>query len=130
MRNKDLFGKIRNDFDQGDKTNSLTQSVMKFIKLKGGAAFRVNTNGIPIVINGSFKGWRKSTNPGAADIRAIIDGYSIDIEIKSPDDDLNPNQKLFKSQVEAAKGKYWMIRNFDEFLNYYNYFFKNHAYRN
>lgn len=122
MKTKDLFGAVRRDYGQGDITNSLTQSILNFIRLRGGAAFRINTNGIPIVINGSFKGWRKSTNPGAADIRAIINGHSIDIEVKSDTDKLNPNQVIFKQQVEYAKGQYWEVRRFEDFYNYYNAF--------
>ena len=122
MKTKDLFGAIRKDYDQGDVTNSLTQSILNFIRLRGGAAFRINTNGIPIVINGTFRGWRKSTNPGAADIRAIINGYSVDIEVKSDTDKLNPNQVNFKRQVEDAKGQYWEVRRFEDFYNFYNYF--------
>lgn len=122
MKTKDLFGTSRKDYDQGDVTNSLTQSILNFIRLRGGAAFRINTNGIPIVINGTLKGWRKSTNPGAADIRAIINGYSIDIEVKSDTDKLNPNQVNFKRQVEEAKGQYWEVRRFEDFYNFYNYF--------
>lgn len=124
MRTKDLFGKSRRDYDQGEVTNSLTQSIMQYIRLRGGAAFRVNTNGIPIVINNKFHGWRKSTNPGAADIRAIISGLSVDIEVKSDSDKLNPNQLNFRTQVLNAKGQYWEVRSFDDFLNYYNYLTK------
>lgn len=125
MKTKDLFGVARKDHRQGDITNSLTESIIRFIQIRGGAAFRINTNGIPIIINGTFRGWRKSKNPGAADIRAIVNGYSVDIEVKSETDKLNDNQKVFKQQVEEAKGQYWEVRSFTDFFNYYNYFIKN-----
>ena len=127
MRNKNLFGKYCRDHQQGDVTNSLTQAVMKFIRHHGGAAFRVNTSGIPIMTNGGIT-WRRSTNPGAADVRAIINGKSIDIEVKSDTDKLNDNQIKFKHQVLSAKGEYWEIRSFDDFQNYWNNFIKtNHS---
>lgn len=125
MQTKDLFGDARKDYNQEDVTNSLTQAILKYLRLKGAAAFRVNTSGLPMVINGRFLGFRKSTNPGAADIRAIYKGYSIDIEVKSQSDKLNENQISFKQKIEEAKGQYWEVRSFDEFLNFFNYFTKN-----
>ena len=116
------------EYDKGEKfnmtqtetTNALTKSIIDFITLHRGFARRINTSGIPIIVNGKVKGYRKSKNIGAADIRAIYDGLSIDIEIKSKSDKLNPDQENFKREVLKAGGFYFEVRNFEEFYNYWN----------
>jgi len=124
MKGKNLFNQTVPVVDQNKYTNSLTNSIIRHIEYHKGAAFRVNTTGIPVVVKGKLISWRPSQNAGAADIRAIIDGYSIDIEIKSDTDKLNQNQIVFQKRVTDAGGQYWVVRHFEEYLNYYEYFRK------
>lgn len=105
-------------------TNNLTNSIIAYIQYNHGAAWRVNTSGIPIIQNGrpvygknGKMRYRKSRNKGAADIRAIIKGQSVDIEVKSDDDELSIDQERFAAEVERAGGQYWTVRSFDEFEN-------------
>lgn len=115
-----------NKIKQNEITNNLTNSIIAYIQYKHGAAWRVNTSGIPFIKNGKpvygKNGkiqYRKSRNKGAADIRAIIKGMSVDIEIKSDCDDLNEDQERFAAEVERAGGQYWVVRDFEEFENKY-----------
>lgn len=111
-----------NKIKQNEITNNLTNSIIAYIQYNHGAAWRVNTSGIPVIKNGKpiygrngKMRYRKSRNKGAADIRAIIKGQSVDIEIKSDDDELSIDQERFAAEVERAGGQYWMVRNFDDF---------------
>lgn len=111
-----------NKIKQNEITNNLTNSIIAYIQYNRGAAWRVNTSGIPVIKNGKpvygkngKMRYRKSRNKGAADIRAIIKGQSVDIEIKSDDDELSIDQERFAAEVERAGGQYWTVRSFEEF---------------
>lgn len=88
-------------------TNSTTQAIIDFVKWNGGAAFRVNTSGI--------RG-RRSRNKGAADIRIVYKGYSLDVEIKTGKDKQSPDQWAFQQEIERAGGVYWLVENVEEFI--------------
>jgi len=116
-----------NKIKQNEITNNLTNSIIAYIQYNRGAAWRINTSGIPVIKNGrpvyaknGKMRYRKSRNKGAADIRAIIKGLSVDIEIKSDSDELNEDQERFAAEVERAGGQYWVIRNFEEFKIKFN----------
>lgn len=126
---RNLFNSYISNVDQNKFTNDLTQFVINWINGQGGKAWRVNTSGIPItkVIPGVGTvviAWRKAKTKGQADIRAIYQGRSIDIEIKSPQDGLTDDQEAFKNDVESAGGQYWLIRNSKEFLDFFTTFKK------
>ena len=109
-------------------TNSLTNSIVNFICNHNGFAFRVNTMGVPRkVANGKII-FSPSKNKGVSDIIACVDGNYISIEIKMTykkgKDKLSPEQKLFRDNIEFCKGEYWVIKNFDEFINHWNNFLK------
>jgi len=103
-------------------TNSLTESIIKYLTFKGAFALRINTSGIPIMKGKTVISWRKSKSKGSADIRAIYKGLSIDIEIKKGNDKLNPDQEYFKERVLQSGGQYWEIRTFEEFEDYFKNF--------
>lgn len=115
---------------QNKVTNDITCSIIRVIVLSGGVAFRVNTSGIPFIVGGkplTKNGkliYRKSKNKGAADIRCIYRGASIDIEIKSDKDKLSKDQQAFRDKVIAAGGRYWEVRSMDEFYTLWNSFLK------
>lgn len=98
------------------KTNSTTQAIIDFVKFNGGAAFRINTSGIPIIKAGRVAGFRKSRNKGAADIRIVYKGFSIDVEIKTGKDKQSPDQWAFQQEIERAGGVYWLVENVEEFI--------------
>ncbi len=94
------------------QTNATTNAILHYIDIMGGAAFRVNTSGIPIVKGGKVIAFRKSRNKGAADIRIIFSGFSIDVEIKTGKDKMNPDQIQFAEKVRSAGGEYWEVKDF------------------
>jgi len=46
-----------------------------------------------------------------------MDGRHISIEIKIGHDKLRPAQEKVKAEVEAAGGRYLVVRSFDDFLD-------------
>ena len=95
-------------------TNSLTNAIIEYVALKGGFAVRINTSGIPIIVNGRVMGWRPSKSKGHSDIYIVYNGKYIGVEIKK-DDKLSPDQELFKNNIQSAGGMYWEIREFETF---------------
>jgi hypothetical protein len=116
-----------------DKTaNGLTRCILDFLELCDYQVERINTMGRPIdnrkqvtdVLGrtktiGSMT-WGKSTaTKGSADISATIEGLSVKIEVKIGKDRQSEYQKIYQANIEKAKGKYWIVKNFDDFYEKY-----------
>jgi len=119
-----------------DKTaNGLTKCIIEFLQLSNHQAERINTMGRPIdnrkqvtdVIGrtktiGSMT-WGKSTaTKGSADISATIQGRSVKIEVKIGKDRQSLDQKIYQENIEKSGGKYWIAKNFDDFIKKYDDF--------
>jgi hypothetical protein len=119
-----------------DKTaNGLTKCIIEFLQLSNHQAERINTMGRPIdnrkqvtdVIGrtktiGSMT-WGKSTaTKGSADISATIQGRSVKIEVKIGADRQSQDQKIYQDNIEKSGGKYWIAKNFDDFIKKYDDF--------
>jgi hypothetical protein len=119
-----------------DKTaNGLTKCIIEFLQLSNHQAERINTMGRPIdnrkqvtdVIGrtktiGSMT-WGKSTaTKGSADISATIQGRSVKIEVKIGADRQSEDQKVYQANIEKSGGKYWIAKNFDDFIKKYDEF--------
>jgi hypothetical protein len=122
-----------------DKTaNGLTKCVIDYIRFKGGQAERIsvtgryvdNSNVVEDCIGrkrkiGSGKFIGSSMQKGSADISSIVPnplfkfGIPVKWEVKMKDKQ-SEAQKTYQSHVEQAKGFYFIIHTFDEFLDYYN----------
>lgn len=97
--------------------NGLTQSIVKFLNLKGHFASRTSSAGRYLVAS---KTWIPSTTKkGYPDITGIINGRSIHIEVKYGRDKMSPAQKAVQASIEAAGGFYFVARTFDEFEQWY-----------
>ena len=119
-----------------DRTaNTLTQSIITWIRLHGGFAERVNVQGRPIdrtkvVTNtlgqrhviGSIDWIPGGGQRGSADIHATIAGRAVYVEIKIGRDRLSEHQKKYRDQVERAGAKYWIVRTFNDFIELYENF--------
>jgi hypothetical protein len=119
-----------------DKTaNGLTRCILDFLELCDYQVERINTMGRPIdnrkqvtdVLGrtktiGSMT-WGKSTaTKGSADISATIEGLSVKIEVKIGKDRQSEYQKIYQANIEKAKGKYWIVKNFADFYEKYQNF--------
>jgi len=95
--------------------NLLTDQVIRYIKSRGGAAYRINTTGN---YNNQLGKWIMSgVKKGLPDIIGILHGRFIGIEIKIGRDKQSEDQKQRQKEIEATGGLYLIVRNFKEFEN-------------
>lgn len=114
--------------------NGLTKCVTAWIQMSGYQAERINTMGVyreaakvkdvDGISRTVGKGkWTKSTSTaGSADISATIKGRSVKLEIKYGKDVQSDAQKRYQESIERAGGIYLIVRNFDEFITWWDNF--------
>ena len=121
-------------------SNGLTKCVVDYITFNGFQAERINSTGFlkdnrktstDVLGNkrtiGSVQWIKSNTQTGTADISATIKGRSIKIEIKCEATGDNKQSKWqieYQRQIEAAGGLYLIIRNFNQFYEWFNEFGK------
>jgi len=116
------------------KTNGLTKCIIHFLRLKGHHVERTGNEGRVIDTRetytdlvgltrtiGSIQRVRSSGMAGTSDLKAIINGRFIAIEVKcqSTKDRQRPTQKLYQAQIEASGGIYTIASSLAQFLNWY-----------
>jgi hypothetical protein len=115
-----------------DTANGLTKCIIHFLRFKGQQAERINNTGQLIDNQRTFtdvvgrsrtigsKKWIKGTGTkGTADISAIIEGWSVKIEVKIGRDYQSELQKDYQHQVEQAGGVYIIARTFEDFYSWF-----------
>lgn len=121
-------------------SNALTKCVIDYINFNGFQSERINSTGRQIdnrktstdVLGnqrtiGSVKWIKSNTQTGTSDISATIKGRSVKIEIKcagSGDKYQSEEQKIYQKQIEAAGGIYLIVRNFNQFYEWFHDFVK------
>ena len=109
--------RARTTFSDKD-ANGLTRAIIAHLKFKGYFAARVNTTGVYDQRRGL---WRTtSAQRGMADISAVINGRSVQLEIKAGNDRPRADQINVRMQVQAAGGVYEFVHNFTEYMELYN----------
>lgn len=115
--------------------NGLTRCVIDWITLNGGQAERITNTGRMIdnrktytdVVGrtktiGSTK-WIPGTGKnGTSDISATIRGRSVKIEVKIGKDRQSDDQRTYQIEVEQAGGVYLIVKNFKDFVIWYDNF--------
>jgi len=117
--------------------NGLTKCVLDFLNLSGHFAERTGNEGRVIdgrktytdVLGrqktiGSVKRIKSSGTKGTSDLKAVISGRMVAIEIKYSQDRQSQAQKDYQAMVEKAGGTYWIVKNFEQFLNLYDNFIR------
>ena len=115
-----------------DSANGITQCITAFLNFSGWQAERINTMGVyregkKIQVGENtrqMKGkWTPSTSTkGSADISATIFGRSVKIEVKYGKDKQSEVQKRYQESIELAGGTYYIAKDFDNFLLFYDNF--------
>ena len=105
--------------------NGLTKAVIAFLEYNGHQAERINTTGVWVRerahVNGGY--YRPTTGTrGSADVSATINGKSVKLEIKAGSDRQSKVQRLYQEKIERAGGVYLIVRDFDEFVEWYDTF--------
>lgn len=102
--------------------NGLTQSIIKFLTLKGHFATRTSSAGRYLT---KEKKWIPgTTRKGFPDVTGTINGKSIFVEIKVGKDRMSEAQLKVKREIEMAGGVYYIAKSFDEFGKWYDENFK------
>jgi len=112
--------------------NGLTRCVLDYLLLSGHFCERTGNEGRVIdgrktytdVIGrqktiGTVKRIKSSGTKGTSDLKAVINGRMVAIEIKYGADRQSQHQKDYQAMVENAGGTYWIVKNFEQFLNLY-----------
>jgi len=111
-----------------DTSNDLTRCVIDWIKLNSHQSERINSTGRQIYTGGQYKWIPGSSTRGTADISSIIKGRAVKIEIKcraTNDRYQSEEQKQYQYEVERAGGIYLIVRDFQEFYDWYLKFVEN-----
>lgn len=121
------------------KTNELTKSVIAWLRLNGYHCERTGSEGriidqrqtVTNVIGqtktiGSLKRIYSSQTRGTSDLKAIINGKFIAIEIKNQNtkDRQSEAQRQYQKQIEASGGIYIIAASFQGFYDWFNEFIK------
>jgi len=118
-----------------NSANSLTKSIIFYINATGNQAERIGNQGQyregnkiqvgtgEIAYTKQLPGkWTPGQGTkGTADISATINGKSVKIEVKQKDKQSDV-QKKYQESIEKAKGVYVIMRNFDDFVVWYDDF--------
>jgi len=109
-----------------NSANNLTKAIIAYATLKGWFAERQSSEGryrpgkeFTDVIGQKRQlsgQWLPGQGKGKADIKAVIKGRSIEIEVKHGADKLRPEQIEYKARIEKAGGVYLVVKTFDDFI--------------
>ncbi len=116
--------------------NGLTKCIIFWINAMGGQAERISSQGQyragkkiqvgtgEIAYTKELKGkWTPGQGTkGTADISATIRGRSVKIEVKYGKDRQSDAQKQYQEMIEKAGGTYYIAKNFDDFVLWYESF--------
>ena len=117
-----------------NSANSLTKSIIFYINATGnqaerignqgqyreGAKIQVGTGEIEYIKQLPGKWTKGQGTKGTADISSIINGKSVKIEVKYGRDIQSQVQKDYQNKIETAGGIYYIARDFDTFIEWYN----------
>ena len=117
-----------------NSANSLTNSIIFYINATGNQAERISNQGQyregnkievgtgEIAYTKQLPGkWTKGQGTkGTADISSIINGKSVKIEVKYGRDIQSQVQKDYQNKIETAGGIYYIAKDFDTFIEWYN----------
>jgi hypothetical protein len=118
--------------------NGLTKCVLDFLLLSGHFCERTGNEGRVIdgrktytdVIGrqktiGTVKRIKSSGTKGTSDLKAVLYGRMIAIEIKFGSDRQSQAQKDYQAMIERAGGQYWIVKTFEDFYDKFKTFESN-----
>jgi hypothetical protein len=126
-------------FKYDDSTaNGLTSCIIEYLNLLDGChAERISNEGRTIdtrktITNvvgqvrqiGSIKRIKSCMQLGTADISATVLGRSVKLEVKIGKDRQSEAQRIYQKQIEDARGYYKIVKDFQDFLDWFTDKFK------
>ena len=115
--------------------NKLESMIVDFLNLSGHHAERTKTHGriiegetIKRGMYGSVQTKSKyipgTSTKGSSDIKAVIDGKFIAIEVEHGKDQQSPAQVKYEANIKQSGGEYWIVNNFEDFFQQYENYIK------
>lgn len=105
-----------------ESTNGLTKGILAWLELKGHYCTRLQSQGQWNPKLGIFT--TSHVKRGIGDVMAIINARHVMIEVKYGKDKLSEYQIRTKEQVERSGGFYFVAKDFDQFMQWYEDFTK------
>lgn len=106
-----------------ETANQITANLIRAINSQPQcAAYRINNTGIWDEAKQLFR--KAHTEPGLPDIIVIAYGHFAGIEVKAGKDKQSQHQQHRQSEIERAKGVYFIVRSTDEGLTRFSEFQK------
>jgi hypothetical protein len=103
-----------------ESTNGLTKAIITWLELHGHYCTRLQSQG---QYNPTLGRWTKgTTKKGVGDIMAIIQAKHLMIEVKYGKDKLSEHQIKTKREVQKSGGFYFVAKDFESFMEYYEKF--------
>jgi hypothetical protein len=103
---------------QDNSTNQLTRCIVDYIRLRGGSAYRINTQG---QYDPRLGFWRPSgQRRGLPDIQGTWQGRALFVEVKRGRDQLRPDQERIMQELTGAGGLYFIARDFEGFKQWFD----------
>lgn len=103
--------------------NGLTAAIVDWITYHGGFASRINNIGKVRRVGGKIVFGKSSSKKGIADIMATMHGRALHIEVKIGRDRQSDAQIKVQAQVEASGGLYFIAKDMDGFLAWWDEIF-------
>jgi hypothetical protein len=114
--------------------NGLTKCIVSFLNMSGHFAERINTMGVyrqgkKIQVGENTRQLAGRYTPttgvkGSADISATINGKSVKVEVKYGKDRMSAEQKAYAERTIASGGIYFIAKDFDSFIEWYDSSFR------
>lgn len=103
------------------KESDLKSSILDFLQIYENQnklySDRLNSGKLLVLNKDGSQRLVKLCKEGSADIYFIIYGRVIFIETKRAKGKQRESQKVFQNKVESVSATYWLVDNFDDFLN-------------
>ena len=115
--------------------NKIESMICDFLLLEGHWGERTKTTGRMIegktIKRGMFGAvqtkskWIPGTSTaGSSDIKAVIDGKFIAIEVKYGNDKQSLMQSIYEANILMSGGQYWIVKDFEDFFKQYQDYIK------
>lgn len=100
-----------------DTAGGLTQCIVKYVRLQGAFASRLNNTGV-------YRGGRYTRSTSRRGLPDILitgrNGRSIFVEVKAGRDRMSQWQKAVRNDQQQAGGLYYLARNFTDFKTWFD----------
>jgi len=90
-------------------------AICRYLKLKGHFFHRMNNVGVFDKERNAFR-FNHYGIKGVPDIYVYVKGKIIALEVKRPDTQQSPEQKLFEQVFKQAGGEYYVVRSLDDVM--------------